>query len=73
MVNGSADKKYTAQAGSSQEIWILQGSEAEEFVICLHFIKMTYIDLNWKFYFSHDYNFSFMKQVPRYLMTVLCG
>ena len=37
------------QAGSSQEIRILQGSEAEEFVICLHFVKMTYIDLNWKF------------------------
>ena len=66
-------KEYTVQAGSNQEIRILQGSEAEEFVICLHLIKMTYIDLNWKFYFSHDYNFSFMKQVPRCLITVLCG
>ena len=49
MVNGSADKEDTVQAGSNQERHILQGSEAEELVICLHFIKMTYIDLNWKF------------------------
>ena len=48
-VSGSADKENIVQAGSNQEIRILQGSEAEEFVICLYFVKMTYIDLNWKF------------------------